>query len=262
MLAAAIRSVMASSFLAFYSYIIGVKYILNREDWIHGLALGTMFGVEFLMLYWGTELTTFSRAVIFLYTQPVWTALGAYIFLGERLNPLKIMGLTCSFLGLALVFGTRPSESKPYMFYGDLLELGAGIFWAATNIYIKHFLIKSSVNHYQTLFSQLLVSIPILLVGWLIFEHTRPIVISDPVILAILYQGIILAFMSYLAWFWLVHNYQVSQLASFTFLTPLFGVLLSCLLLGEVLTYSLTLGLSFVAIGIYFVNKPTRGPKA
>jgi drug/metabolite transporter (DMT)-like permease len=66
---------------------------------------------------------------------------------------------------------------------------------------------------------------------------------------------VIIATFSYVLWFWMIHRYQVSRLAAFTFLAPLFGVLLSWLMLGESLSPLLLLGLSLVAIGIYLVNR-------
>jgi drug/metabolite transporter (DMT)-like permease len=44
------------------------------------------------------------------------------------------------------------------------------------------------------------------------------------------------AFVTYLAWFWLTLHYPPSRLASFTFLTPLFVVLAGGLLLSEPIT--------------------------
>jgi drug/metabolite transporter (DMT)-like permease len=70
------------------------------------------------------------------------------------------------------------------------------------------------------------------------------------------YQCVIVAFVSYLLWFRMIHSYPVSRLAAFTFLTPLFGVILSALFLGESLTWSLWTGLGLVAAGIYLVNRP------
>ena len=54
----------------------------------------------------------------------------------------------------------------------------------------------------------------------------------------------------------MIHHYPVSRLSSFTFLAPLFGVILSGALLGESLSFLLVLGLVMVAGGIYLVNRP------
>jgi drug/metabolite transporter (DMT)-like permease len=67
------------------------------------------------------------------------------------------------------------------------------------------------------------------------------------------------AFITYLAWFWLVRRYPASRLASFTFLTPLFGVLAGGVLLNEPITNMLLLALVLVGTGIYLVNRPVAG---
>ncbi|HSQ86099.1 MAG TPA: DMT family transporter, partial [Desulfobacterales bacterium] len=71
----------------------------------------------------------------------------------------------------------------------------------------------------------------------------------------IAYQTVWVAFITYLAWFWLIRHYPPSRLASFTFLTPLFGVFAGALLLDEPITGGLLLALVLVGAGIYLVNR-------
>lgn len=66
------------------------------------------------------------------------------------------------------------------------------------------------------------------------------------------------AFFSYLLWFWMIHRFPVIRLAAFTFLAPLFGVLLSGPVLGEATPLLLWVGLPFVAAGIYLANRPGK----
>ncbi|HEY7037360.1 MAG TPA: DMT family transporter, partial [Methylomirabilota bacterium] len=72
---------------------------------------------------------------------------------------------------------------------------------------------------------------------------------------AIAYQSVIVAFVSYLIWFWLLQRYPASGLAAFSFWTPLFGVLAGWLVLGERLTGNLGAAAILVAVGIYLVNR-------
>jgi hypothetical protein len=51
----------------------------------------------------------------------------------------------------------------------------------------------------------------------------------------------------------------VYELASFTFLTPLFGVIAGGVLLNEPITGSLVLALVLVGMGIFLVNRPNAG---
>lgn len=256
-LAATIRSVVSALLLWAFAWCVGQKAFLRGGDLKHGVAIGSMFGVEFLILYYGIDLTNASRAIIFLYTQPLWTALGAHFFLSaERLSVAKSVGLILSFAGLVTVFASRPGTVGHFYWVGDLMEVGAAVLWAATNIYIKRFMLGKPISHYQTLFAQLFFSIPVLVAGWLIFEWGRPLRLDGLVVGSLVYQSVIIAFASYLLWFWMIHRYQVSRLAAFTFLTPLSGVILSGVLLHEPLTTFLFAGLVLVAGGLYLVNRP------
>jgi len=75
-------------------------------------------------------------------------------------------------------------------------------------------------------------------------------------ILALAYQCIIVAFLSYLVWFELVHRYAVSLLHAFSFFTPVLGVLISgVIILGEPLHASVVVALVLVSLGMVIVNR-------
>ena len=230
---------------------------MRWKDLGHGIVIGFLFGIEFLLLYWGIAYTDASRAIIFLYTHPLWVALGAHFLLShERLNLIKSVGLCLAFAGLISVFASRSTSLGPLHYIGDLMELGAGVLWAATTLYIKRFIWERPISHFQTLFAQLFFSIPILAAGTLLLEGGKTVILGPLVVSAIVYQTVVVAFFSYLVWFWMIHRHPVSRLAAFTFLAPLFGVILSGILLKEQLTFQLWVGFVLVSVGIYLVNRP------
>jgi drug/metabolite transporter (DMT)-like permease len=110
------------------------------------------------------------------------------------------------------------------------------------------------VHPIHTFLYQLLLSIPILFVVSLILEPKWIYRVDIGIIISLIYQSLIVAFITYLAWFKLIHKYSVSRLSVFTFFTPLFGVLFGVLFLHEELTVSLMIGLPLVSMGIFFVN--------
>jgi drug/metabolite transporter (DMT)-like permease len=258
-LAAVMRSIVASLLVWAYARIKGQGVFMGRQALRHAVAIGFIFGVEFVLLYWGLAFTDASRGIIFFYTQPFWTALGAHFFLtGDRLNSVKVSGLVLAFLGLVSVFWSRSATLGPLYWVGDLMQVGGGLAWGATTVYVKRMVARDSFTHYQTLFAQLFFSIPVLALAWLVFQRSDPVSLTAPVVGAFVYQAVIIASMSYLAWFWMIHRYPVSRLASFTFLTPLLGVILSALILKEPIPLLLWAGLVLVAGGIYLVNRPQR----
>jgi drug/metabolite transporter (DMT)-like permease len=87
-------------------------------------------------------------------------------------------------------------------------------------------------------------------------------VAATPVILgALAYQIVIVAFISYLSWFWLISRYPAFKLSTFSFLAPLFGLAAGGLLLGEPITLSLLAAMTLVGLGIYLVNRNPAAAK-
>jgi drug/metabolite transporter (DMT)-like permease len=84
----------------------------------------------------------------------------------------------------------------------------------------------------------------------------RGVVALTPLALASLaYQGVIVAFASYLAWFWLLTRYLAARLSVFSFMTPLFGVLAGVVILNEPLTPTFVGAALLVGAGIVLVNR-------
>lgn len=259
-LAAALRSAFGAVLVWLYAKARGHTVSLPRGEVRHGVVIGLLFALDFIFFYWGLAFTTASRSIIFLYTHPFWVAIGAHFWLrGHRLTPLKGAGLLLAFCGILAVFAARSSELPPGYWIGDLMEVGAAAFWGATTLYIKWMLQRRSFSHYQTLFAQLSYSVPVLALCSILLERSGTVDLVGLVPWAFAFQVVGVAFLSYILWFWMIGEYPVTNLASFTFLAPLFGVFLGSLALSEPVTPLAWLGLILVGAGIYLVNRPARG---
>ena len=231
--------------------------LLERDGTLWwGIAAGLLFAAEFILIYWGLEYTNASRAVIFLYMSPFVVALGAQLFIpGEHLRAIQVLGLCCAFLGIVVAFEESLSFPTRRMLIGDSMLAGAAILWGATTVLIKASPL-SRINASKTLLYQLAVSGVVLPMASLVKGESGIVLMTPLIAGCIVYQTVWVAFITYLAWFWLIRHYPPSRLASFTFLTPLFGVLAGGVLLNEPLTGGLLLALVLVGAGIYLVNRP------
>jgi drug/metabolite transporter (DMT)-like permease len=253
---AGLRSIVASACLYIWIKAKKVPLCPSVTVILHGMVVGLLFGSEFAFIYVGLQYTLASRTYVLLYTTPFFVALGAHFFLErDRLNLWKGGGLIFAFAGVVTLFfkdlGSFSVETLP----GDLMILTAGVFWASTTIYLKKYLAHRTVP-LQTLFYQVFFSAPLLLLMSLALEHPVVSGLSLAGVFSVLYQCIIVAFLSYLVWFGLIHRYPVSLLHGFSFFTPVFGVFLSgALIMGEVLTPSLLIALSLVSLGMVLVNR-------
>jgi len=248
-----LRSSIASVFGIIYC--LSIKEPLFHRDirLFHGFMVGLLFGVEFVCIYLGLLYTDAARAGIFLNFSPFVVAVGAYLFLKEKLGLTKMLGLVLAFAGLYCVFQGKPRTWNTSMLFGDILEIIAAFLWGATTIYIKKYLAER-VHPIHTFLYQLVFSVPIIFFCVLMLESKWILEVNTAAVLALVYSAVIVAFASYLMWFKLIHTYPVSELAIFTFLSPVFGVVAGALFLREQLTTGLILGLLLVSAGIYLTN--------
>jgi drug/metabolite transporter (DMT)-like permease len=259
---AALRSAGSALLLWAWSAGRGVPLFQRDGSLRHGTVVAALFAAEFVMIYEGLALTTAARAVLFVYTAPFVVALGAHFFVpGERLRPMMVAGLVSAFAGVALAFAEAlrlPSRSE---LLGDALMLGGAVCWGATTVVVKANR-RVHISPNKTLFYQLAGSALILLVLSRAVGEPGVTAPSGVAVGALGFQIAIVAFASYLAWFWLLAHYPASELSVFSFLTPLFGMTASALVLGERIGPALAIAMALVALGIYLVNRPERAISA
>lgn len=221
-----------------------------------GIVAGLLFSFEFVLVYIGLEYTNASRAIIFLYMSPFVVALGSQLFIpSEKLTRLQYIGLTSSFIGILIAFGESFTLPSRDMLIGDCMLIIAAIAWGATTVVIKAGpLAKTSSS--KTLLYQLGISALVMPVtAWIMGETWTDVHFTPIAIASVAYQTIWIGTFTFLVWFWLVRTYPAPKLASFSFLTPFFGVLAGGVILNEPLTPALLIAMVMVGIGIYLVNR-------
>ena len=222
-----------------------------------GLLAGALFAGEFFCIFVGLQFTTASRMVVFIYTAPFVVALGMpMIARSERLNRWQSAGLVLAFAGVAWAFSEGFSEpaAGPKQWIGDALGLLGGALWGATTLAVRGSALTYASAE-KTLLYQLGVSALLLVAAALISGAPLPDHLSTLAWASIGFQVVVVTFASYLLWFWLVRHYPATRLASFTMLTPVFGLLLGALLLAEPVTARLLFALATVTTGIFLVNR-------
>jgi drug/metabolite transporter (DMT)-like permease len=251
-----LRSVGAAVLLVIWMAVRGER-ILEKDGTLRfGLVAGILFAVEFLLIFRGLEYTRASRSSIFLYLSPFVVAAGAHLFIpGERMRRIQVAGLCCAFAGVVAVFGESLTHTTRRMLLGDGMLTLAALFWGATTVLIKASPL-ARIAPGKTLLYQLGVSAVVLPLGSVAMGEPGFVRMTPLILGCLVYQTVWVAFITYLAWFWLIRHYPASRLASFTFLTPVFGVMAGGSILHEPITGRLLLALVLVGTGIYLVNRP------
>lgn len=232
--------------------------LFSRDGTLRGgLIAGLLFAGEFAFIYLGLQHTSASRLTVFLYTSPFVVALLLpRVVPGERLRPVQWLGLWIAFLAVAVAFGEsfRGSTELPRQWLGDAMALAAGALWGLTTLAIRATRL-SSAGAEKTLFYQLGVTAVVAPLVSLALGETWSLNYSNAAWASIGVQTVIGAFASYLTWMWLLRHYPATLMSTFTFLTPLFALVLGVVLLGEPLTWRLVVALLGVAAGIVLVSR-------
>ena len=251
---AAVRSAAAALLLFLYALVTHTKLRVHGRVLLYGFIISIFFALEFFFLFWGTKYTLASRATILLYTSPFWVALGAHFMLREKLSVGRMAGLALAFAGVVAVFAAGTGLGKGHLL-GDLMELVAAVFWAANTLFSKRFMSRVSMTPFQLLFYQVLFSAPLLFVSSLIFEGLPHVTWRLDATLSVVYQAVVIVTITYMAWFWILQRHQAGHVAAFAFFTPLFGVVMAGVFLGDPLPWLIWVGVATVAGGIYLVNR-------
>jgi drug/metabolite transporter (DMT)-like permease len=223
-----------------------------------GIIAGLCFAAEFLFLFIALDLTTVARSGIMFYSMPLWMAVIAHFVLpDDRVTPTKALGLLLALGGVAVALLGRAAGSEGSL-WGDLAGIGGAIGWAVTALMAKASPLRHARPEVQ-LWIQVLVSGPILILAAPLFG---PLIRDlEPIHLwALAFQIVVVVSAGFIFWLWLLSIYPASGVASFSFLSPVFSVLLGWLILGEEIRPVIVVALVLVAAGILLINRPPKKP--
>jgi drug/metabolite transporter (DMT)-like permease len=191
---------------------------------------------------------------VIVYLQPVLVGIMAWIWLGESMTALKIVGLIIGFLGVAAVSAGGLSGHIAYL--GIVLALITSVSWAIGTVYVKkvsHRVDSIWLVAFQCTFG----GIALTTVGS-VTEKWSNIVWNMHYVTGLVF-GIVLGIsVSWVVYFKLVNAGDASKVASYTFLVPLIAVASGVLFLHESFSIYLLVGLVLIGISIYLVNRKPK----
>lgn len=222
----------------------------------------TLFGLLNCALYLGftyeaLRYLSAGMGAIIAATNPLLLTLIAPIVLRERLTWWRVLGLVLGFGGVLFVMGARLNSNGQLDTVGGMLVSFIGVIClVAATIFYKRYPPREHafvVNAVQLGAAGLALLLPVFL-----FEHPEQVRIDAPLAWAFLYLVLVISIGASLLWFWLLKRGEASTVSSYYFLTPIAGLALAAILLGEPFGLREMFGLVAVASGIALINRPTR----
>jgi drug/metabolite transporter (DMT)-like permease len=217
-----------------------------------GLLLGLMFSLEFIFAGQALAHTTAAHSVVFLYTAPIFTALGLQFLPEERLSRLQWAGIGVAFFGIVIAFLGFSGRPVVELLTGDLLALLGGVSWGFSNVVLRRGRIGGAATAKTVLYQ--VATATLLLGAFAASTGQTQVNLSTMTVLSLAFQTLFIAISSYLVWFWLLRRYLTSRLMLLSLLTPLFGVGFGAALLGDPIDLRFGLGALLVLMGVLMVN--------
>jgi O-acetylserine/cysteine efflux transporter len=190
-------------------------------------------------------------SAVITYTQPLFVFCLAALFLREKTNKSRIIGLLIGFLGVVTI-----STKGESFFQGatlSILPLLLGAFlWGATIIYYKRYLsgIDAVVtNAFQMTIGASLLGIIDAAQGGFSFP------LSLDYLAIILYASVAASGVAFTIWIHLLREEEATVVSSSSFIIPIATLLFGWLLLGETIEPQLILGAALIILGVYIVNR-------
>jgi len=232
----------------------GQSWRLTRLQWYATI----LFGVCQNALYLGLNFVAMqtiqaSLAAIIASTMPLLVALASWLLLGERLKPQGILGLIAGFVGAGIIMGTRIGAGVDLT---GVMLCGIGVL-ALTFATLAVRGATSGGNFMMIVGLQMLVGSALLFIAAPFFETIR-ISPTWPLVAAFAYTTLVPGLAATLIWFLLLDRIGPIRAATFHFLTPVFGVAIAAVLLGEPIGAWDGIGVLIVTFGILSVQLSRR----
>lgn len=229
---------------------LGQGWRLTPQQWratiVFGICQNALYlGFNFVAM----QTVEASLAAIIASTMPLLVATAGWMALGDKIQPLGLVGLLAGFVGVALIMGSRLGGTADMV--GIALCVAGVLALTLATMAVRG--ATSGGNFLMIVGLQMLVGSAVLAVPALLFE-TVQVDWSWTLGLAFAYTTLVPGLAATLAWFWLVNRIGAVRAAAFHFLNPFLGVAVAALILGEALGALDILGVAVIAAGILCVQ--------
>lgn len=224
-------------------------------EWRSLIILSAIFTLQISTMNYGYKFTSGIMGSILLATHPLWAGLfSVWLIPSDRLNVKQALGMIVAFFGATLVLSQSTNFTDLH-----LSDLGNAIVLISASLLGLRLsfagrLVKS-IDPVRVTIWMMALSIPIFAVAGITTETIIWERLWWQPLVALLYQGVIIAGLGFLINYLLMRRYNPSVVVSFGFFAPISGVLSSAWILDEILTWSVAGGATIVGIGLILITK-------
>jgi len=229
----------------------------SARDWKVMALIGLTGGGLHLALQWlGVHYTTATSATLYLSTAPIFIILLAAPILGERIVPRQWLGVSVSFVGVALI-GMQGRFVDPSFNVGDLCALASMVLWAAFTVFLR--LRRDALGTLEFIVLVCLLGM-IVLSPWVAVEAALGMTLRLSVagVAAVLYSAFGSLLLAYAGWSYVVTRLGAARAGVTMHLMPAISVVLAALFLGERPYWYHFAGIALILTGVATASMRVR----
>jgi len=253
------RGAIGSLFIFLYTLISKQKLSWSRirPNLYLLILLGTLIGINWILLFQAYHYTTIPNATVLYYLAPVIMVILANRFLKEKLTAVRIISILAALMGMVCIVGIDLSAVSASDLTGFSFALGAAVLYA-TVITLNKFL--KNISGIESTFVQLLFAAISLFPYVMMTDGFSLKGVSSAAIGLILFVGIFHTGISYTIYFTVVRKISNQTVAAYSYIDPVSAILMSTLFFHESMTPLQILGgvliLGATMVSELFGNNP------
>lgn len=217
------------------------------------------FGISVGAQFVGTDASTAVNGTLITSASPAFILLFAALLLRERLTPRRIAAVALATVGVVVIIDLANADFSSQTFFGDSALVVAALSWGLYSVLVRRVSMGSRGTLIITLYGfigGLALTLPAAVVE---LAGERSIgAITFPVILGILYLGVVSTALAMWLWSRAFALVDASVASLYFFAQPLVGALLSVVVLGQAMTANLWLGSGLIIAGVVLATVQFR----
>jgi drug/metabolite transporter (DMT)-like permease len=225
-----------------------------RADWRLLAVTGVLsFSFNYGLVFWGEQYVSSGLAALLQAMIPAFGLVIAHFYLpGERMTPIKIVGIVMGVAGVGVVFSNQLTMAGPRAFAGC-----AGLVFGSACAAYANVLVKARGNKLDPAIlagGQMVFGlVPLLVVGFLLEGNPLNFHWTRMAIIALFYLAIVGSVIAFLSYYWLVQHMEVTKTMLIALVTPVIAVALGVIVLHEQLNWRTFAGGAMIMSGIGLV---------
>lgn len=248
------RVLLAFPFVFLYSVKnLGIKEFFKLKPFAPLLFSGIALSLNWVLFFWAIQLTSVASAVILYYLGPIFTIILAVFFLKEPFGKILFWATLLASLGAVLTFVPNMNVAVfQKTFFGLFIAFLSGVFYG-----LLGFISKIGVKYHSAMkltTYQIFISI-FFTMPFVLFIHFK---LTPLIVILLIITGLVHTALALFLWYDSLNYIKVTVASIFSYLDPLFAIILSFVLLHQSPTLFQIFGGTLITISGIMVSLGER----